>query len=99
MVLDYLIFDATDNGDDTGTWEALASVDEAQWPALWAEGQALLALAQKQAPGPRGPQEEGGVWDAELQEQRDGPWRTLTFTLTGPWEWGEALLAGLQAGH
>lgn len=99
MALDYLIFDATDNGDDTGTWEALASVDESQWPALWAEAQALLALAKRQAPGPQGPQEDGGVWDADLQEGRDGPWCTLTVTLIGPWEWGEALLAGLQADH
>ncbi len=95
MNLQYLIFDASDDGADTGTWEAMASVRAADLAAVLAEVQQVLAAAEAHSPGPRGPLDEGAAWDADQQTQTDGEWHTVTLTLTGPWEWGEALVAGL----
>lgn len=94
MKLQYLIFDASDDGEGTGSWEAMASVRAADLPAVLAEVQTVLDAAARNAPGPRGPLDEGGLWDAELQQQREGggDWTSVTLTLTGPWDWGEALL-------
>jgi hypothetical protein len=83
--LDYLTFDASDDGEGTGTWDAMASVRAADVPAV-------LAWATQHSPGPRGPLDEGGAWDADQQVQADGEWTTVTLTITGPWEWGEALV-------
>ncbi len=96
MSLHYLIFDASDDGEGTGTWEAMASVRAADLPAVLAEAQAVLAAAERLAPGPRGPLDEGGVWDADVQQHSDDDWTTVTLTVTGPWEWGEALVASLS---
>ena len=96
MPLNYLIFDASDDGDDTGTWEAMASVRASELPAVLTEVAAVIAAAQADAPGPRGALDEGGAWDAEQQVQSEGDWTTLVLTLTGPYAWGEALLAGLS---
>jgi hypothetical protein len=93
MPLHYLIFDPSDNGDGTGTWDAMASVRPAQLPDVMEEVQAVLAWAEAHAPSPRGPLDEGGAWDADEQVQADGEWTTVMLTLTGPWDWGEALLA------
>ncbi|MCV0438436.1 MAG: hypothetical protein K5880_07375 [Hydrogenophaga sp.] len=94
MTIHYLIFDSSDDGEGTGTWEAMASVRAAQLPAVRAEVQAVLDWAEAHAPGPRGPLDEGGAWDADEQVLADdGDWTTVTLTLTGPWEWGEALVA------
>jgi len=93
--LQYLLFDASDDGHGTGTWEAMASVRAADLPAVLAEVQQVMAAAERHRPGPRGPLDEGGAWDAEQQVRTDGEWHTVTLTLTGPWEWGEALLADL----
>lgn len=98
MPLNYLIFDASDDGEGTGTWEAMASVRTADLPAVLAEARAVQAAAERLAPGPRGPLDEGGAWDSELQQHADGDWTTVTLTLTGPWAWGEALLDRLGAG-
>ena len=92
MTLQYLIFDASDDGEGTGSWEAMASVRAPELPVVLAEVQTVLAAAERQAPGPRGPLDEGGVWDAEVQQHSDGDWTTVTLTLTGPWAWGETLL-------
>jgi len=91
----YLIFDASDDGQGTGTWEAMASVRAADLPAALAEIDALAAAAEANDPGPRGPLDEGGAWDIDIQRTADGEWTTLTVTLAGPWDWGEALLARL----
>lgn len=93
MTLNYLIFDASDDGEGTGTWEAMASVRAADLPAVLAEAQAVLAAAERRAPGPRGPLDEDGVWDADLQQHRDGDWTRVTLTVTGPWGWGEGLIS------
>jgi len=93
MTLNYLIFDASDDGADTGSWEAVASVRAADLPAVLAEVQQVLAWAETHQPGPRGALDEGAAWDAEQHAQTDGDWTTVTLTLTGPWAWGEALVA------
>ena len=95
MSLHYLIFDASDDGEGTGSWEAMASVRAADVPAVLAEVQAVLTAAERLAPGPRGPLDEGSVWDADVQQHSDGDWTTVTLTVTGPCEWGEALVASL----
>ena len=92
MTLNYLLFDASDDGADTGTWEAMASVRVADLPTVLAEVQRVLDWAERHSPGPRGPLDDRGVWDAEQQVQTDGDWTTVTLTLTGPWAWGEALV-------
>jgi len=92
MHLQYLIFDASDDGSGHGSWEAMASVRPSALPDAMAEAQAVEAAAEADAPGPRGALEEGGVWDLDVQTTEEGGWVLLTLTLTGPWEWGEALL-------
>jgi hypothetical protein len=99
MPLQFLIFDASDDGEGTGTWEAMASVRESDLPALKAEVRSVLASAMAHEPGPRGPLDEGGTWDADEQTTcDDGQWTTVTLTLTGPWEWGEALISTWDSG-
>lgn len=96
MSLQYLSFASSEDGAGHGSWEAMASVRPAQLAAARAECARLLAWAEAQAPGPRGPLDAEGVWDAELQEQAEADgWTTLTLTLVGPLEWGEALLQQL----
>jgi hypothetical protein len=97
MALQYLIFDASDDGEGLGSWEAVASVRADDRERLWAEVEALRAAAEADAPGPRGPQEEGGAWDLDVRSRADGAWLEVTVTLVGPWTWGEALLARLGA--
>lgn len=94
MQLNYLIFDASDDGEGIGTWEAMASVRATDLAAVLAEARAVLAAAERRAPGPRGPLDEDGLWDATLDQHPDGGDRTrVTLTITGPWVWGEELLA------
>lgn len=95
---EHLVFDATDNGDGTGTWEAMASAtDGSQALAdIQIEAQAVLRWLERQDPGPRGPQEEGGVWDAVLGRHNEHGWIVVTLSFTGPWEWGEACVAQLE---
>lgn len=89
----YLIFEASDDGDGTGSWDAMASVRPAALPQVLAEVRTVLAWADANSPGPRGPLDDGGVWDADLHQQTEGDWVTVTLTLTGPCAWGDALLA------
>jgi hypothetical protein len=96
MGLQYLIFDASDDGEGTGTWDAMASVRVEHLPAVMQEVQTVLAWAEAHSPGPRGPLDEGGVWDADQQVQTDGEWTTVTLTVTGPWGWGDGLVQSLS---
>jgi len=93
--LHYLIFDATDDGEGTGTWDAMASVRAADLQAALSEVRTVLDAAERHSPGPRGPLDEGGVWDTDMQVQPDGEWTTVTLTITGPWAWGEQLVQRL----
>ncbi|MDC2857287.1 MULTISPECIES: hypothetical protein [unclassified Delftia] len=72
MILDYLDFDYSEDDEGTGCWDAMASVPAARVPALAAEVEQLLAWAHRRFRGRRGPIEEGGDWDYELQAQDDG---------------------------
>ena len=69
--LQFLDFDVSDNADGQFTWNALATVSEAQWPALRTEAQALLRWAHAHLDGQPGPWDEGGDWDVDLQLQRE----------------------------
>jgi hypothetical protein len=93
--MDFLLFDASDDGQGQGCWEAMASVRAERLPQLMAEIDAAVREAERDAPGPRGPLEEGGAWDAAAQVQAEGDWTTVTLSLTGPWDWGQALVARL----
>ncbi len=73
MRLNYLDFDYTEDDDGHGSFDAMAAVPPAQWPALLAEVQQVLAWALGEFPGGRGPLEEGGQWDCELQGLREVP--------------------------
>jgi hypothetical protein len=99
LTLHYLIFDASDDGEGTGTWEAMASVRAAQLPEVLQEVQAVLAWAETHSPGPRGPLDEGGAWDVDRSMQAEGDWTSVTLTISGPWEWGEALVAAWASTH
>jgi hypothetical protein len=96
MPLQYLMFDASDDGEGHGSWEAMASVRAPQLPILQAEVQTVLAWATTHSPGPKGPLDAGGMWDVDQHTQTDGDWTTVTFTLVGPWAWGEAMLSELS---
>lgn len=97
MQLEYLIFDASDDGEGNGSWEAMASVRTDDLPAVMAEVRAVEAAAQSDAPGPRGALDDGGVWDLDIQTRPDGDDRvSVTLTLTGPWQWGEDLIGRLS---
>ncbi len=97
MQLQYLIFDACDDGEGTGSWEAMASVRADVLPIVMDEVRAVEAAAQTDAPGPRGALDDGGVWDLDIQTLPDGDGRvSVTITLTGPWDWGEALIGRLS---
>lgn len=98
MQLQYLIFDASDDGEGTGSWEAMASVPPDELSAVMAEVRTVEAAANADAPGPRGVLDDGGVWDLDVQTLPDGSDRvSVTLTLTGPWEWGEALIGRFSA--
>jgi hypothetical protein len=96
MHLQYLIFDASDDGEGNGSWEAMASVRPDELSAVMAEVRAVEAAAQSDAPGRRGALDDGGVWDLDVQTLPDGDDRvSLTLTLTGPWQWGDDLIGRL----
>lgn len=69
MALDYLDFDYSEDDEGTGCWDAMASVPPPRVPALAAEIEQLLRWAHGSFAGRRGPVEEGGDWDYELQAQ------------------------------
>ena len=73
MSLDYLLFDASDGGDGTGAFEAMAAVLPAQASAVEAEIAAVLAWAESVFPA-RAAVEEGGDWEADMQvhDEADG---------------------------
>lgn len=94
--LQYLTFSADDDGGDRGCWEAMASTQRDHGAAVHAEVAQVMRWAERHAPGPQGPEEDGGVWDAHTDTQDEGDWVTVTLTLTGPLAWGERLLAHFQ---
>ena len=73
MTLDYLDFEFSDDEDGRGSFDALASVAPAQWPAVLAEARRVLAWAHDTFPGGRGPADDGGEWDYALEGLREVP--------------------------
>ena len=85
MSLEYLVFDYSEGDDDTGLFDAMATVAAGRAAAVQAEIDAVLDWAAR-FPGPRGPVEEGGAWDADLQvseAQDTPPRRSFTFSIGG----------------
>ena len=66
MNLNYLDFDYSEDADGMGTFDAMASVQPAQIPALHAEISAVLAWALQHWPDACGPSEDGGEWHYDL---------------------------------
>ncbi len=97
MSMSYFVFDASDDHHGQGTWEAVASVRVSQLAEAQEEAQHIMAAVQADAPGPRGPSDEGGTWDIDLHIENEGEWTSLYLTITGPWPWGEALMGRLEA--
>jgi hypothetical protein len=71
MSLDYLDFDYSDEADGSGSFDAMASVGPPQLPQLHAEITAVLTWAHDAFAGRRGPLDEGGAWDYDLQSLQE----------------------------
>ena len=67
MELHYLECDYSEDDAGHGSFDAMASADPRHLAALQAEVARVLAWAESAFPGARGPLEEGGEWDWELQ--------------------------------
>ncbi len=72
MRLHFLDFDYSEDMEATSTWDAVASVPASRLPQLLGEVSALLAWAHAQFGPLRGPVESGGLWDYDLQCEREG---------------------------
>ena len=82
MTLHFLDFDYSEDEEGTATWDAVASVPTARLPELLAEITALLDWAHTEFGALRGPVETGGLWDYDLQCERDGlPLLALGFDI------------------
>jgi len=69
--LRYLDFDISDDEDGATVFDAMASVGAAQWPALCAEVEAVLAWAEQAFAGARAPLDDGGEWDFVLDAAQE----------------------------
>lgn len=67
MTLNYLEFDYSEDAEGAGSFDAMASALPAQLPALKAEVARVLGWAHRDFAGVRGPLDEGGDWEYELQ--------------------------------
>lgn len=65
--LRWLDFDYSEGSDDTGVFDALASVAPEHAAEVEAEIAQVLAWAEASFPGRRAPIEDGGDWDVEVQ--------------------------------
>ena len=82
LQLSWLDFETTDNGDETHTLEAMASVPPARVQEVLTEVAAVLAWAHRHFPGGPQPLDDGGEWDVLLQAQvNDGGPVTLHHDL------------------
>ncbi|MET0541777.1 MAG: hypothetical protein ABWZ88_08480 [Variovorax sp.] len=102
--LRWLDFDYSEGTDDTGVFDALASVAPVHAPDVEAEIAQVLVWAEEVFPGRRGPVDDGGEWDADWQVTRgerddsDGPVRdTFALTLSGSFAFCEAFRARFVA--
>ena len=89
----YLSFELSDGSDDILTLDAMASTREAEHAQVMAEVEQVLAWAQAEFGGRRGPVEDGQAWDSELLVQREaGQWITVTLTLSASPEFVDAFM-------
>ena len=70
MELHWLDFDASEDEDGNGSFDAMAAAEPAQLPALQAEIVRVLQWAEAEFGSPA-PLDEGGAWDCELQGVRE----------------------------
>ena len=91
--LDYLLFDATEDEEGHGSFDAMAAVEERRWPALQAEVARVLGWAHAGF-GPPSPLDEGGEWDCELAGVRE-----LTTPLAVHWVEGSPALELQEEGE
>jgi hypothetical protein len=71
MTLHYLDFDYGEDTEGVGALEAMASTWPDQVAAVHAEIAQVLDWAYANFPGRRGPIEEGGDWDYDLQGMQE----------------------------
>jgi hypothetical protein len=86
VTLRYLVFDYSEDADDGGSFDAMASVLAPQVAEVEAEIEKVLAWANAQFPGMQGPVEEGGEWDIDLQvtsENDAAPRQTYSLVMAG----------------
>ena len=84
MQLEFLDFDYSEDEEGTATWDAVASVPAHRLHALEGEIAAVLAWAHEEFGLLRGPVESGGLWDYDLQCERDGqPLLALIYAAEG----------------
>lgn len=81
--LEYLLFDYSEGDDDTGLFDALAAVPLARAAAVQAEVDAVLGWAEQHFGPARGPVEEGGDWEADLQVRDEDGRRIFHLSLVG----------------
>lgn len=94
MMLSYLDFERSEDSDGAVTLDAMASVAPADVPAVEAEVEAVLGWLRRRFAERQGPLDEGGGWDADVQQRPDGADRVLcTLTLALAADVAEALLA------
>lgn len=77
MTLSYLDFDYSEDDQGISTWDAMAYVNTQRLPALLAEITLVLNWAQQQFADQRGPLDENGLWDYDLQSLPEGTARAL----------------------
>jgi len=72
MSLRYLDFDYSEDTEDIGVFEAMATTGPQQAAAVHAEIMQVLAWAHEALPGRRGPVGDGGgEWDYDLQAMQE----------------------------
>jgi hypothetical protein len=86
MRLQFLVFEHSEDPQGGGSFDAMASVRQAQLAALRAEVAEVVGWAETAFAGQRAPLDEGGEWDMDLQEQVDAAsplWHVLTLSISG----------------
>ena len=71
MALKYLDFDYSEDGQGTGTFDAMASVTPDQLAAVHADIARVLDWAHASFPDAQGDLDEGGEWDCDLESQQE----------------------------
>jgi len=87
VALNFLDFDYSEDTEGVGVFDAMATVRPQQLAAVRAEVGEVLGWANDVFAGRRGPVEDGGEWDYDLQEmQEDSPGDprvTVTLSISG----------------